>query len=95
MSRINDFVILSKKSHKRGYPLLQDFCFQTTKSLILLILLNFYVKNVLYHCCTKAEDTYIRFLKIWKGCGRPRPLHVLRKLMYEFLFWMDQTDPSH
>ena len=45
MSRINDFVILSKKSHKRGYPLLQDFCFQTTKSLILLIFHNFLRKT--------------------------------------------------
>ena len=29
-----------------------------TKSLILLIFHNFYEKNVLYHCCTKAKDQY-------------------------------------
>ena len=28
-----------------------------------------------------------------KGRSRPHPFHVLRKLMYEFLFWMAQTDP--
>ena len=28
-----------------------------------------------------------------KGCGGPRPFHVLRKPMYEFLFLMAQTDP--
>ena len=45
MSRINDFVIKSKKSRKRGYPLLRDFYFQTTKSLILLIFHNFLRKT--------------------------------------------------
>ena len=34
------------------------FKLQITKTLILLIFHNFYVKNVLYHCCTKAKDQF-------------------------------------
>jgi hypothetical protein len=40
------------------FPLLWDFYLQTTKSLILLIFYIFYMKNVLYHWCTKAKDQF-------------------------------------
>ena len=46
---------------KDCYLLLQDFYLQITKSVILLIFHNFYVKNVLYHCCTKAKDQFEPF----------------------------------
>ena len=42
----------------------------------------------------ESRNSNLCFFSLFeKGCGQPRPFHVLRKLMYEFLFWMTQSDP--
>ena len=38
--------------------LLSSLYLQITKSWIILIFYHFYVKNILYHCCTKAKDQF-------------------------------------
>ena len=50
--------LISQERLSDWYLLLWDFCLQIIKSLILLIFHNFYVNNVLYHCCTKSKDQY-------------------------------------